>query len=282
MEPKQNPSQICCFCEDGHNSFIYNIGTIAQPGNPIGAKRQRRTEHFFSPCGILSAVMSTICFDTSGPRGCVTLVQNEKIVASMELSRVYGHNETLLPAISILLEQAGILPGELEQVLFVRGPGSFTGLRIGIAVAYGFQAANPKLTLLGYTSLYLLNRAGRKSGQNRVLSLIDARKKQVYAAFFENDTPVSPYAVLKPEMLPDFLRNHEISQNPFAIIGSALEPYGDLLAERFPQCAQLPAPGCLSKFLAETLFDSTCGEPPSTEPVYIRKSDAELNRNKAR
>ncbi len=60
--------------------------------------------------------------------GCVTLVQDEKTVASIELSRVYGHNETLLPAISILLDQSGIKPGKLERLLFVRGPGSFTGL----------------------------------------------------------------------------------------------------------------------------------------------------------
>jgi tRNA threonylcarbamoyladenosine biosynthesis protein TsaB len=224
--------------------------------------------------------MNTICFDTSGPRGCVTLVQNEKIVASMELSRVYGHNETLLPAISILLDQAGISPGELKRVLFVRGPGSFTGLRIGIAVAYGFLAANPELDLVGYTSLYLLNRAAIKTGQNRVLSIIDARKKQVYAAFFENDAPVSPYAVMKPEMLPDFLQNNGISQDPFSMIGSALEPYGELLTQFFPQCAQLPPPSCLSTLLAETLSDSSPGESPSIEPVYIRKSDAELNRNK--
>jgi len=239
-----------------------------------------RTEHFPSPYGILSAVMNTICLDTSGPRGCVTLVRNEKIVASIELSRVYGHNETLLPAISILLDQAGIVPGELERLLFVRGPGSFTGLRIGIAVAYGFQAANPELELIGFTSLYLLNRAAKKAGQNRVLSLIDARKKQVYATFFENDVPVSPYSVLKPEMLPDFLRNSGVTQEPFACIGSALESYGDLLTQLFPECTQLMPPPCLSALLAETLHDPSPGETASPEPIYIRKSDAELNRNK--
>ncbi len=224
--------------------------------------------------------MNTICFDTSGPHGCVTLVQNGKIIASMELSRVYGHNETLLPAISILLNQAGIEPGKLEQVLFVRGPGSFTGLRIGIAVAYGFKAANPELTLNGYTSLYLLNRAGRKSGQERVLSLIDARKKQVYAGFFENDLPVSPYSVLKPDMLPDFLLKNGISQEPFAAIGNALEPYGEQVTQLFPQCQPLAAPSCLSTILAEILDDPSPGEAASPEPIYIRKSDAELNRNK--
>ena len=211
--------------------------------------------------------------------GCVTLVQDEKTVASIELSRVYGHNETLLPAISILLDQSGIKPGKLERLLFVRGPGSFTGLRIGIAVAYGFQAANPELKLIGHTSLYLLNRAGRNVGHNRVLSLIDARKKQVYAAFFENDTSVSPYSVLKPEMLQDFLQKNGVSQAPFAIIGSAVEPYGELLTQLFPECVQLPAPRCLSTLLAETLGDSSPGEVSSPEPVYIRKSDAELNRN---
>ncbi|NOZ12261.1 MAG: tRNA (adenosine(37)-N6)-threonylcarbamoyltransferase complex dimerization subunit type 1 TsaB, partial [Acidobacteria bacterium] len=149
--------------------------------------------------------MNTLCFDTSGKKGCVTVTRGKKIVASIELSRVYGHNETLLPSVSVLLEQAGISPNEVNRVLFVRGPGSFTGLRIGIAAAYGLQAAKPRVKLSGFTSLYLLNRAGRKAGHHRILSLIDARKKQVYAAFFENDRPRTPYVVLKPEFLPDFL-----------------------------------------------------------------------------
>ncbi len=223
--------------------------------------------------------MNTICFDTSGKRGCVTLVRDSKIIASLELSRVYGHNETLLPAISMLLEQAGGSPREIHQVLFVRGPGSFTGLRIGIAVAYGLQAANPDLVLRGYTSLYLLSRA---AGRSRVLSLIDARKKQVYAAFFEGNRPISPYVVLAPEALPEFLQKNKIPAGGFSVIGSALESYGEEITRLFPDCKMLPAPPCLSTFLAETLRDSSPGESPDCEPIYIRKSDAELNRNQSR
>ncbi len=223
--------------------------------------------------------MNTLCFDTSGKKGCVTLIRKEKVIASIELSRIYGHNETLLPSVSILLEQAGISPNKVNQVLFVRGPGSFTGLRIGIAVAYGLQAAKPHMKLSGFTSLYLLNRAGEKAGYHRILSLIDARKKQVYAAFFENDKPQTPYSVLKPEDLPGFLVENGIETNDFAIIGSATEAYGKLLAQLFPQSTQLEPPSCLSAFLADAAFDPSPGESPSVEPLYIRKSDAELHRH---
>ncbi|NOZ12260.1 MAG: hypothetical protein GXO69_01275, partial [Acidobacteria bacterium] len=65
-------------------------------------------------------------------------------------------------------------------------------------------------------------------------------------------------------------------------IGSASEPYGDALARLFPQSPQLEPPACLSSFLADAAFDPAPGEAPSTEPLYIRKSDAELHRHPSR
>lgn len=219
--------------------------------------------------------MNGICFDTSGTTGSVAVIRNGQPAGSMVLSKVYGHNETLLPAIQLLMAQADLTAGELDAVGFVRGPGTFTGIRIGTAVAYGLAAAKPGIRLAGHTSLYLLARAAGPPSDRVVVPVLDARKKQVYTAAFRDDTAVTPLTVLAPDMLGDFLTAHEIDPDAIAFIGPGLTPYGDRLRRDFPHAAFLPAPKGLADTLAETLLRPG-GEVPADEPLYIRKSDAEI------
>ena len=222
--------------------------------------------------------MLTICFDTSGPAGCVALVADDRKIGSIRLSKVYGHNETLLPSISLLLEQAGRKPSELSGVAFVRGPGSFTGLRIGTAVAYGLSEANPSVRLTGYTSLYLLNRSAESEPGGTRLSLVDARKKQVYLGVFRDSHAVAPYTVLDPAHVADYLAAHQVDTAVLSMTGSALGPYQDVLRAQFPSAEFLEAPVCLADVLANEIIAPAGGEQPDDQPLYIRKSDAELNR----
>lgn len=238
----------------------------------------QQTERIVRRVCYTAPVMLTICFDTSGPTGCVALVADDRKIGAIRLSKVYGHNETLLPSISLLLEQAGRKPSDLTGVAFVRGPGSFTGLRIGTAVAYGLSEANPAATLTGYTSLYLLSRsAGTSPGETR-LSLVDARKKQVYLGVFQDNQPVAPYVVVDPAQVGDYLAAHRVGTSVLSLTGSALGPYQDVLREQFPSAEFLEAPVCLADVLADEIIAPAGGEQPDDQPLYIRKSDAELNR----
>ncbi len=224
--------------------------------------------------------MAILCFDTSGEKGCVVVVKDGKIAGSIELSKIYGHNETLLPSASILMERLSLKPGDIDTVGFVRGPGSFTGLRIGIATAYGIKAAKPEIELRGYTSLYLHARKFLVEKKD-VLVLLDARKKQVYAALFLKNGEKFGYKNIYPSEIGDFLADFNI--NELIITGNGYQKYRDTIDEKLtiPFVYKEPEK-CLAKPLAEEILNPSGFEQPSIEPLYIRKSDAEVNRYKKR
>ncbi len=232
----------------------------------------------FSFC-YTAPVMNGICFDTSGPTGGVTVMADGRIRGSIVLKKVFGHNETLLPALSMLMDQASLKPDQLDVVGFVRGPGSFTGLRIGTAVAYGLQAAISGLRLVGHSSLFLLQKAGLREDCPRVLSIVDARKQQIYAGLFEKGKPVCPYALLGPDDLSDFVEASGIDPAGLAIVGSAITRYPEKVTVAFPRARILETPLSLAPLLAEELMIPTGGEDPCDEPLYIRRSDAEITRD---
>ncbi len=223
--------------------------------------------------------MNGICFDTSGPTGGVAIIADNRVRGSMVLKKIFGHNETLLPAISLLMEQLELEPDQLDEVGFVRGPGSFTGLRIGTAVAYGLQAAVGNLQLVGHSSLFLLQKAGLKSGHSRVLSIMDARKQQIYAGLFENGKPVCPFGLLDPDDLVSFVTSAGLEPSGLGVVGSAVARYPDHVRDALPGAEILETPVSLAPFLAEELIEPTGGEQPSDEPLYIRRSDAEIARD---
>ena len=226
--------------------------------------------------------MNSICFDTSGPTGCVCLVRDGRIAGSITLSKVYGHNETLLPSISLLLEQSGQSVRDLTDVAFVRGPGSFTGLRIGAAVAYGLSEAVPGLRISGYTSLYLLNRAVQDNTSGPLISVIDARKKQVYLGAFQAGHPLAPYGVFDPGEVRHVLERLGVRNETLSMVGSGAVVYREQLQDQYPDAVFLDAPTCLAESLAVEMIDPAGGETASDELLYIRKSDAELHRDSKR
>ncbi len=224
--------------------------------------------------------MNCLCFDTSGEKGCVSVIKNNELSGSIELSKIYGHNETLLPSTKLLFDKLSLKAKDLDCVAFVRGPGSFTGLRIGIATAYGIKAANPEIELKGYTSLYLHARKHILNGDN-VLVLLDARKKQVYAALFINGKPEISYRNVYPDEIAGYVSGFNIDN--LVITGNGYLKYKEIFD------AQLNVPfefkegeKCLAKPLAEEILTPLNIEEPSIEPLYIRKSDAEVNRDKKR
>ncbi|MCL1807626.1 MAG: tRNA (adenosine(37)-N6)-threonylcarbamoyltransferase complex dimerization subunit type 1 TsaB [Oscillospiraceae bacterium] len=92
------------------------------------------------------------------------------------------HSQTLAPMIDGVLKNAGVLPGELTQIVVTNGPGSFTGLRIGVASALGFSAALG-IPCAGVSSL-MAAAYGATDHEGTVCAAMDARRGQIYCAMF--------------------------------------------------------------------------------------------------
>lgn len=119
--------------------------------------------------------------------GCA-LVQGDKIVAEEYLNTRHTHSETLLPMISGMLKSAGVELSDVDKIAVSAGPGSFTGLRIGISTAKGLADAAHKLCV-SVSTLEAI--AYNFIGTDEVIcACMDARCKQVYNALFKSGNGV--------------------------------------------------------------------------------------------
>jgi len=125
--------------------------------------------------------MNLLVIDTSHPQGSATLLSR----GHSSTIRLAGssHLVELGKALASLFAQSRVPPGELDRAAIVVGPGSFTGLRVGMAYLKGLYAARP-FEVVTITSLELLAMGAAEQGK-AVASMIDARKDEVYASLYE-------------------------------------------------------------------------------------------------
>lgn len=189
-----------------------------------------------------------------------------------------AHTRRLLPMVDEVLAQAQITPSQLDAVAFGRGPGSFTGLRIAAGAAQGL-AFGLDCPLIGVSTLEALAlQAHRRYHFRHVVTALDARMGEVYAATWhclkDTITAVSAEAVLAPEALR--LPNEETE---WVGVGS-----GFTLWERFTTEFQLSMPQHLHDiepraeemaWLAGRDFDAGLGQPAhQVQPAYLRNDVA--------
>ncbi len=126
--------------------------------------------------------MRILAFETSAKAASVALMDGEKLLGESYQNTGLTHSQTLLQMAEDLLETCGFTPGEIEAVAVAAGPGSFTGVRIGVAAAKGF-AWGGELPCCGVSTLEAMAlNLGVHSGY--VLPVMDARRNQVYTATF--------------------------------------------------------------------------------------------------
>lgn len=119
--------------------------------------------------------------------GCA-LVEGDKIVAESFLNTRHTHSETLLPMISGMLKSAGATLSDVEKIAVSAGPGSFTGLRIGVSTAKGLaDAAHKPCAAVSTLEAIAYNFTGV---DGIVCACMDARRNQVYNALFSSENGV--------------------------------------------------------------------------------------------
>lgn len=127
--------------------------------------------------------MRILSLETIAAAGSVALLDDERIVAELELDTVRRSAQSLAPGIAHLLERAGWRPADVELVAVASGPGSFTGLRIGITTAKAFAYA-VGCHVVGVNSLLTVAaRAPREPGA--VSAAIDAQRGELFVADFQ-------------------------------------------------------------------------------------------------
>ncbi len=116
---------------------------------------------------------------------CAVALYDGKLVAQRFVDNGLTHSQTLLPLIAELLASCGVAPTALDGVAVTIGPGSFTGLRIGLATAQAL--AWPDLPCVGVSTLHALAVGVADQGDGQICACMDARRNQVYNALFESN-----------------------------------------------------------------------------------------------
>lgn len=214
--------------------------------------------------------------------GSVALVGNGRCLAEYSLDVATTHSQRLLKQLERIRQDVGVEWPELAGLAVSMGPGSFTGLRIGLSVAKGLALA-VGLPLLGVSTLDGLARQLIAPPATKVCALLDARKQEVYAAFYacaENGQPARTGAdlVLRPELLAEQL------SGPIILIGDGAVTYREIFKDKLgeaaifaPPTSHFPRAATIGLLGQELLAKGDLLDPISSVPIYVRASEAEIN-----
>lgn len=218
-------------------------------------------------------MLKILAVDTATEACSAALLVGEQVFARYE-EAPRDHTRKILPMVQSLLDEAGLALSDLDAIAFGRGPGSFTGVRIGIGVAQGLALGADK-PLIGISTLAAMAQgAYRRDGAEQVLAAIDARMNEVYFGHFTLSeglmVPQQEECVIEPTLLAE--QTH--LDGRWHTIGTGFVTYAEVLqlAEQ-----QVPASApCLP--MAEDMLPLAraawlAGEAVAVEaasPVYLR------------
>jgi tRNA threonylcarbamoyladenosine biosynthesis protein TsaB len=203
------------------------------------------------------------------------------ILGEICLHNPRSHSEKLLPAIDTVLKMAGETTATIAAVAVSRGPGSFTGLRIGVAAAKGLAFAL-KVPLYGIPTLEAMA-ANAPPGTKAVCAVLDARRGELFAALFtageEGPVRLREEAILRPRGLAKILPSGAL------VVGFLPAGLREFLSEECRKVFFAPPHlnyprASVAALLGDSMLEAR--HPSETDtllPFYLRPSDAEANRS---
>ncbi|MBT3515261.1 MAG: tRNA (adenosine(37)-N6)-threonylcarbamoyltransferase complex dimerization subunit type 1 TsaB [Nitrospina sp.] len=217
--------------------------------------------------------------DSSTPQASVAILKNGQILSQADVDATSTVSSQILFLIDKVLKSTDLDLMRLDGFCLTTGPGSFTGLRVGASILKGLLLATSK----PYVKIDTLEAIALQATptSNKICAILDARKKEIYSAyFFENDgvlERLTPDRALSPSQLCQ-----EIT-GPTVFIGNGLSLYGPLLTSELGRKLILTqnkitdtVAACAAR-LAESRFTTTKTKKLSNLTIkYVRKSEAEL------
>jgi tRNA threonylcarbamoyladenosine biosynthesis protein TsaB len=229
--------------------------------------------------------MKILAVDTSSSRTAVAVMDGERVLAEDDSEAGERHGDVLLARIAEQLEVAGLPLSAIELIGVGLGPGSFTGLRVGLATAKGLALAGP-VALRGVSSLEVIARGALERAPLAAV-VLDAGRGEVYAALYARtgELPELVVAPLRAEPAQAAGRIGEAlrARGEAVLCGGGARRYAQQFAAALGASATLAEPRCDSPLgrhvagAARAWFRAQgASDLASVEPVYLRDSDAKL------
>jgi tRNA threonylcarbamoyladenosine biosynthesis protein TsaB len=224
--------------------------------------------------------MLVLALDTTTKGGSCAVARDGVVLREVEGDANRPHDARLPRDLMTILADAGIVLDAIDVYSVATGPGSFTGLRIGIATMQGlaFAASKPLIGVSAFDALArAVGEAASGTGRSRIATWIDAWRGEVYAALYEGGREVEPPTVEPPSAL---LRRLRGAPTMFAGDGAGLyraDIHEGLGAEAL--MAEPPLPllaGTIALMATESRNAGSMPPPHAIRPVYVRRPDAVL------
>lgn len=235
--------------------------------------------------------MLILAIDSSTPVAGIALLDEEQLIREEFINYKKNHSETLMPLIDDLLRGCERNLADLTALAVTIGPGSFTGLRIGLAAIKGLSLATAK-PVVGISTLDVLAHNVAFSDA-LVCPLLDARKQEVYTALYDNrgyyPRRLSGEMACSPQELAERALSaaEQNGLSRIALLGDGYYPYrqifSDYLGDRLvvaPPHLMLPRASALGSLALARVIRADFDEMIKMRPRYIRLSEAESKLGK--
>ncbi len=225
--------------------------------------------------------MKVFAMETATIAGSVAIVDDDKgLIGEVKVDVKIAHSERLMPSVQWLLKASSITIKEIDAFAVSIGPGSFTGLRIGLSTAKGFAYSTgrpivpvPTLDAFARTLPFC---------SHMICPMLDARKNEIYVGLYKWEDNVCkklmPETALNPE---EFLKR---INEPVVFIGDGAETYKKLIMDTLrtyaiiaPASRMSPSASTVAELAVEKLKQGITTDPVKLTPFYIRKSEAEIH-----
>jgi tRNA threonylcarbamoyladenosine biosynthesis protein TsaB len=225
--------------------------------------------------------MKILALETATLAGSIAVVDDvEGLIGEVRVNVRVAHAERLMPSIEWLLHASSVSIKDIDVFALSIGPGSFTGLRIGLSTVKGFAFSTGK-PIVAVPTLDALARTIPFS-RHLVCPMLDARKNEVYAGLYRWEdqlyTKIMPECAIKPADLIKEIKERVI------FLGEGARVYKDLIVETLktkavfaPPSNMSPSAASVAEIAIQDIRNGKTADPVSLAPFYIRKSEAEVN-----
>lgn len=225
--------------------------------------------------------MNILAVDTSALTATVAVFKNGVSIFENNITNALTHSETLMPMIDYALKSVALSPSDIDLYAVSNGPGSFTGIRIGVSAIKALAYAVDK-PVIGISTLHALAANLACIETMPICPIMDARRNQVYNALYSFDGGkatelVSPRALSIDELCSSI-------SSPVIFVGDGVDVYRDKIVELCGTNARFAPPHMRYQKAASVAFAASLADksaylsPEALDVVYLRKSQAERER----
>ncbi len=225
--------------------------------------------------------MFILSLDTTSFAGSAALLKDEVLIAEVNSVSSLTHSERLLPAVDLMLRFKGLKLQDIDGFALAVGPGSFTGIRIGMSTIKSFAYVTKK-PVAPVSTLQALALKIKSPYHKLLCPLIDAKKGEIYAALYEKEGGEMKEIISQGCTSPDVFLSQLPSNRFIHFIGSGSQAYKKKIFQYFKDKARFSSRSLFTAYEVGVLGSRILKEKKGLDfrelkPLYLRKSQAEKN-----